>query len=123
MKGDQHRTEKTDWVGKSEIKCKKEKKSSKLPEGPAFPLTSLPSDKVQDPVGPEGQELFQRQQERRTMIKEHPGQGAGKGKNSDLEETWLKLKRKKKRLWGDKTFLQTKSCLFLESAPQQGPSI
>lgn len=29
------------------------------------------------------------------MIKEHPGQGAGKGKNSDLEETWLKLKRKK----------------------------
>lgn len=93
MKGDQHRTEKTDWVDKSKLKCKK-KKSSKLPEGPAFPLTSLPSNKVQNPVGPEGQGLFQRQQERRMTIKEHPGQGAGKGKNSDLEEMWVKLKRK-----------------------------
>ena len=43
---------------------------------------------------PEGRGLVQRQQERRMMIKEHPGQGAGKGKNSDLEEMWLKLKRK-----------------------------
>lgn len=73
------------------------KKSSKLPEGPAFPLTSLPRNKVQDPVGPEGQELFQRQQGRRIVIKEHPGQGAGKGENSDLEEMWLKLKRKRLR--------------------------
>lgn len=28
------------------------------------------------------------------MIREHLGQGAGKGENSDLEEMWLKLKRK-----------------------------
>lgn len=36
--------------------------SSKLPEGPAFPLTSLPRNKVQDPVtGLEGHGLVQRE--------------------------------------------------------------